>query len=102
MVTAASIGSFAYSEDDYSPEPARQIELMQLLRQDCGACHGMRLRGGLGPALTSKALNTKSKEFITTTILEGRTGTPMPPWKLFLSRDEASWMAAKLKKGIEE
>jgi len=62
----------------------------------------VRLRGGLGPALTSKALNTKSKEFITTTILEGRTGTPMPPWKLFLSRDEASWMAAKLKKGIEE
>ena len=29
----------------------RQGQLERLLLQDCGSCHGMRLTGGLGPAL---------------------------------------------------
>jgi hypothetical protein len=29
----------------------RQKELIHLVRQDCGSCHGMTLQGGLGPAL---------------------------------------------------
>ena len=31
------------------PSAARQDELLHLLRQDCGSCHGLTLRGGLGP-----------------------------------------------------
>jgi len=102
LVTALSMGTLAYSEGHYLPDLERQTELIHLIKHDCGSCHGMRLLGGLGPALTPEALNAKPNEYIVTTILEGRAGTPMPPWKLFISYDEAGWMATKLKKGVAE
>jgi cytochrome c55X len=27
----------------------RQRELIRMVRQDCGSCHGLQLTGGLGP-----------------------------------------------------
>ena len=62
-----------------SPSPARQKELVGLVRQDCGSCHGMTLAGGLGPALLPSALQGKPQENLAATILHGRPGTPMPP-----------------------
>jgi cytochrome c55X len=94
--------SMAYSQGNFSPDTTRQDELLHLLKHDCGACHGMRLLGGLGPALTPEALNSKPNQYISTTILEGHAGTPMPPWKLFINNDEADWLAAVLKKGTAE
>ena len=79
---------------------ARQSELMHLLKQDCGSCHGLTLKGGLGPALLPETLNGKPKELLVTTILEGRPGTAMPPWKAMLSQDDAEWIADKIIKGI--
>lgn len=76
---------------------ARQADLKNLLLQDCGACHGMRLSGGLGPALTVQALAGKSRELLATTISEGRPGTPMPPWKPLLSKADIDWLADYLK-----
>ena len=38
------------------PEATRERALVRMVRQDCGSCHGMRLTGGLGPALTREAL----------------------------------------------
>ena len=35
----------------FAVPPERQDQLRYLLRQDCGSCHGMTLKGGLGPAL---------------------------------------------------
>ena len=35
---------------------ARKTKLTYLVRQDCGSCHGMTLKGGLGSALTSDRL----------------------------------------------
>ncbi|MCW9025627.1 MAG: cytochrome c [Gammaproteobacteria bacterium] len=78
---------------------ARQAELLNLLRQDCGSCHGMTLKGGLGPALTPDALATKSGEMLVQTIIGGRPGTPMPPWAPFLSQEEAWWLVNILKEG---
>ena len=78
--------------------PRRQ-ELVSLLRQDCGACHGMTLKGGLGPPLTSAALSSKSSEYLRAVILDGRAGTPMPPWRPFLSEAEATWLVDALKEG---
>lgn len=78
----------------------RQVELMHLLKQDCGSCHGMTLKGGLGPALLPATLDGKSHELLTATILEGRPGTAMPPWKAMLSNDEAAWIAQQLKQGV--
>jgi cytochrome c55X len=67
-------------------------ELEHLLYQDCGSCHGMRLTGGLGPALTPDALAGKPRELLFHTIREGRSGTPMPPWKHLLGDEEIAWL----------
>src|SRR5690554_7420036 len=40
-----------------TPVDRRQLE--HLLLQDCGSCHGLRLTGGLGPAITPEALAGK-------------------------------------------
>ena len=65
----------------------RQAELRNLLLQDCGSCHGMRLTGGLGPALTPQALQGKSREQLIATVSEGRPGTPMPPMETAVEPD---------------
>jgi len=79
---------------------ARQKELVRLVRQDCGSCHGMTLNGGLGPPLTPQALREKPAESLTATILGGRPGTPMPPWRAFLNEAEADWIVNELLKGF--
>ena len=81
------------------PPEERRAELRYLLRQDCGSCHGMRLTGGLGPALTPEALAGRSIAELRATILYGRPGTAMPPWADFLSDAEADWLARQLKSG---
>ena len=78
------------------PDAARQNELVRLVRQDCGSCHGMTLQGGLGPALLPATLKDKPAEGLAATIYYGRPGTPMPPWKQFVSEAEASWIVDKL------
>ncbi len=77
----------------------RTTELEHLLRHDCGSCHGMRLTGGLGPALTSIALKEKSPISLQQVILAGRPGTAMPPWAGILSTDEVDWLVDALRKG---
>ncbi len=78
---------------------ARQDEILHLLKQDCGSCHGMTLKGGLGPALTAKALRDKPSEYLEIVILSGRPGTPMPPWRRFLNEQEVHWLVGRLKSG---
>jgi len=75
----------------------RQTELEYLLKQDCGSCHGMTLKGGLGPSLLSERLLAFSVEDLMAVILEGRPGTPMPPWKGILSEADARWLGVYLK-----
>jgi len=81
---------------------ARQQSLIRMVRQDCGACHGMRLTGGLGPALTRDALADKPLDAMTATIVHGRPGTPMPPWRAMLNETEARWIAQQLALGFPE
>jgi cytochrome c55X len=84
------------------PSPARQRELVHLVRQDCGSCHGMTLQGGLGPALLPATLADKPVDGLVATIIGGRPGTPMPPWHRFLAEDEAQWIVAKLMSGFPQ
>ena len=77
----------------------RQLELRNLLVQDCGSCHGLTMRGGLGPALLPDALSGKSTEAISAVIMNGRPGSAMPPWRSVLSPAEARWMAEVLLSG---
>lgn len=82
------------------PSGAREAQLVRMVRQDCGSCHGMTLAGGLGPALTREALADKPVESLAATIYHGRPGTPMPPWRSMLSADEAHWIAERLLAGF--
>jgi cytochrome c55X len=82
-----------------APDASRQREIVRLLRQDCGSCHGMRLTGGLGPPLTPQALRDKPSDSLVATIVSGRAGTAMPPWRPFLSEAEAAWLVARLREG---
>lgn len=80
----------------------RTIALVRMVHQDCGACHGMRLTGGLGPALTPQALADKPVDALAATIFQGRPGTPMPPWRALLSQADAQWIAEQLVQGFPE
>ena len=82
------------------PGGAREAQLVRMVRQDCGSCHGMTLAGGLGPALTREALAYKPVESLAATIYHGRPGTPMPPWRSMLSAGEAHWIAERLLAGF--
>jgi cytochrome c55X len=100
-LTAASLAMLvhaAWAEEIAAP---RQAELMNLLKQDCGSCHGLTLKGGLGPALTPDRLTGKPVAFLAATILYGRSGTPMPPWRPFLTDGEATWLAQRIKAGVQ-
>ena len=98
MLSLAGVALPAFAE----PTPARQKELIHLVRQDCGSCHGMTLQGGLGPALLPATLADKPVEGLVATIIGGRPGTPMPPWHRFLAADEAQWIVARLMTGFPQ
>ena len=101
-VAGAAGGGTASAGSGAPPDSARQRELLVLLKQDCGSCHGMRLTGGLGPALTPEALRTKPAESLAATIVYGRTGTAMPPWRRFMSEAEAYWLVARMIDGATD
>lgn len=77
----------------------RQQELLHLIQHDCGSCHGMTLKGGLGAPLTTEKLQDKSHESLSSIIMNGVEGTPMPPWKEILNEQEIAWMVKQLKAG---
>lgn len=78
---------------------SRQNELENLLLEDCGACHGLHLTGGLGPSITRPALAGKSRQFLINTIANGRPGTAMPNWDALLNRQDIEWLADRLLNG---
>lgn len=80
-----------------APGPARQEQLRHLVDQDCGSCHGLTRQGGLGSPLTTEALRDLGDEALAATILDGRPGTPMPPWRGVISEDDAHWIVRHLK-----
>lgn len=82
-----------------SPTPQRAAALRHLLREDCGACHGLTLNGGLGSPLTVAALAGKPADSLVATLLDGRPGSAMPPWRPFISEAEAQWLIHQLQQG---
>ena len=82
-------------------EPDAQA-LERLVRQDCGSCHGLTLKGGLGPDIRAEALSQYKQDTLKSVILDGIPGTPMPPWRPLLSEEEANWIAMYLLGGVAE
>ena len=98
---ASLLPVFAFAQA-VTPSIERQRELVHLVRQDCGSCHGMTLQGGLGPSLKPEALREKPVDSLVATIYGGRPGTPMPPWHRFLTEAEAQWIVEQLLQGFPE
>jgi cytochrome c55X len=99
LVTAVLLVSTAASA---APPPERQDELLHRLKHDCGSCHGMTLKGGLGPPLLPETLDRREAEDLAAVIRHGLPGTPMPPWAFEIAADEALWLARLLKQGIAD
>lgn len=78
------------------PQRAKALENMVI--QDCGSCHGLTMKGGLGLPLTREALSHADPEGLALIILDGVPGTAMPPWRPLISEEEAMWIAHYLKK----
>ncbi|HSG95134.1 MAG TPA: cytochrome c [Afifellaceae bacterium] len=80
--------------------PAAEVaRLSNVVRQDCGSCHGLTLKGGLGRPLTAEHLASMDRETVRDIILFGIDETPMPGWLGLLSEPEADWIAGALKTG---
>jgi cytochrome c55X len=82
-----------------APAPTRRAQIAHWLRDDCGACHGMTLKGGLGLPLTREALAGKPADFLVQTVLHGRANTAMPPWAPFFTESEVRWLIQQLQAG---
>lgn len=102
LIGAAVVSALASAADarPAAPDPERARELVHIVRQDCGSCHGLTLKGGLGPALTTEALADKPAEGLVATIIGGRPGTPMPPFSTIVTELEAQWIVDQLLRGF--
>jgi cytochrome c55X len=81
---------------EITPDRADRLEHMVL--QDCGSCHGLTMKGGLGRPLTAQALEHADAEGLASIILDGIPGSAMPPWRPLLTEEEALWIADYLLK----
>ena len=91
-LTLVSLLPFSAALAD-TPTAARQAQLEHLLVQDCGSCHGLRMTGGLGPALTRDAIADKPRDALIATVTHGRPGTAMP------DDQDIAWLVDLLRKG---
>ncbi|WP_377706694.1 c-type cytochrome [Paracoccus fontiphilus] len=97
IVFVASVAaSTALAAADINPQ--RQAQLEHMVIQDCGSCHGLTMKGGLGSAITPDDLASRDQQDLATIILDGIPGTAMPPWRPLISDAEALWIADYLKR----
>jgi len=99
LIAAAAILLWGSGASGAQPSPERQALLLHRLMHDCGSCHGMTMKGGLGPSLLPAALADKPDELLVDVILHGLPGTPMPPWAFEINPDEALWLIHWLRRG---
>ncbi|WFE89521.1 cytochrome c [Roseibium porphyridii] len=98
MLRLVAIGLFfcsaAIADEHSSPDA-----LIRLVHQDCGSCHGLTLKGGLGPDIRPDALSHYDVETLSEVVLDGIQGTAMPPWRPLMSETEAKKIAEYLLQG---
>ncbi|MBR0927893.1 cytochrome c [Bradyrhizobium diazoefficiens] len=94
LASVVAIGPAAAGEAN-----ANAARLASLVRQDCGSCHGLTLKGGLGKPLTPDHLSAWSRDQLVSIVLDGVPGTPMPPWRPLLSEADVRWIVERLQQG---
>lgn len=102
LLAGASVVLSVAATAGAAPGPVRQSELLHQLRHDCGSCHGLTMRGGLGPPLLPAALEGRPVEELAEVVLHGVPRTPMPPWRGLITEEEALWLVRRLKEGLDE
>lgn len=78
MGLACSPSLAAPAQDSSAPVHAQVDAGKAVFATSCANCHGAGGKGAIGPALVDRNL---SFPVLSTTILNGRVGTPMPPFK---------------------
>ena len=75
--------------------------MREIVTEDCGACHGGRLRGGLGPDLTPERLQKQgwTQDMLVRVIRSGRPDRAMPGWASLLSGIQIEEIASGLLDG---
>ncbi len=91
LTTAVVLATSAFAADTLDPNT-----LKRLVHQDCGSCHGLSLKGGLGPDLRAQTLDHYDPDVLSGVILDGIPDTAMPPWRPLISQEEAEWIARYL------
>lgn len=81
------------------PSADKQTEIRTMLKNMCSACHGVDLKGAMGPALKPETLANKADDMLIDTIYNGRKGTMMSSWKASMNKDEIAWLVGVLKSG---
>jgi len=80
----------------------RAAELQNLVQQDCGSCHGLTRKGGLGPDIRAQTLARYEADGLAGIIKYGIDDTAMPPWGPLLNDDDINWIAEYLLKETTE
>ncbi|MCV0426254.1 MAG: cytochrome c [Roseibium sp.] len=80
-------------------EAAQTDKLVNLVHQDCGSCHGLTLKGGLGPDIRPQSLSHYDIDTLSTVVLDGIPDTAMPPWRPLMSEADAKKIAEYLLQG---
>ena len=91
-------GSAAIAGDGGRPDPGA---VLRLVHQDCGSCHGLTLKGGLGTPIHKDRMQHYAREDLRDIILDGVPGTAMPPWRPLISEGEALWIADYLRGALQ-
>ncbi|WWR45017.1 cytochrome c [Roseovarius sp. S88] len=92
MTCGLAAAALANTNTDRAP-----AELERLVLQDCGSCHGLTLKGGLGRPITPDVMQHFDREDLRDIILDGIPGTAMPPWRQVMTESEAMWIADYLQ-----
>jgi cytochrome c55X len=83
----------------FAGETSSFDDLINLVHQDCGSCHGLTLKGGLGPDIRPDALSHYDVSTLSTVVLDGIPDTAMPPWRPLMSEADAKKIAEYLLHG---
>ena len=79
MAEAVVVAALAMAGAALGIAPERQAQLEHMVVQDCGSCHGLTMKGGLGRPITPGALAGRDPGVLAAIILDGVPGSAMPP-----------------------
>ena len=99
VLLVAGLAAIAAAQADVSKQRASVLD--NLLLHDCGSCHGLTLRGGLGPALTADMMQARPAQALVAAIRDGIPGSAMPPWGELLAEEDIDYLVRRLREEVK-